>query len=167
MFRGGRRAAIGNTSSVELVQRSMFGCAKPAVAYTCLSFAFFLGCAGHPVKPPNGAVTPPASISRALVGHHDLLNLPGWESRLYRIEYGPGVAAPLHHHPVEGIGYVVSGRFESAFEGEPPVTIHAGESFTDRPLVAHVLFRNPDPEQPLTFLIAYVVRKGDPVVEMP
>jgi mannose-6-phosphate isomerase-like protein (cupin superfamily) len=93
--------------------------------------------------------------------------MPGWESRLYLVEYGPGVAAPVHHHPVEGVGYVVSGRFESAFEGEQPVMIGEGQSFTDRALVTHTLFRNPDASKSLKFVLAYVVRKGDPVVETP
>lgn len=74
--------------------------------------------------------------------------------------YGPGVVAPLHHHPVEGVGYVVSGRFESAFGGEQPVVVSEGQSFVDRAVVAHTLFRNPDPSKGLKFVIGYVVRKA-------
>jgi quercetin dioxygenase-like cupin family protein len=107
------------------------------------------------------------AISRTLLEHHDLPQMPGWESRLYLIEYGPGVAAPVHHHPVEGVGYVVSGRFESAFEGEQPIFVSEGHSFTDRPLTSHTLFRNADSSRGLKFVINYVVRKGDPVVETP
>ena len=131
----------------------------------------FLGvtCSARPTgQPPsvtNASPRPP--ITRSLLEHHDLAEMPGWETRLYRIEYGPGVAAPVHHHPVEGIGYVVSGSFESAFEGETPTVIHEGQSFTDRALVTHTLFRNADTSRPLTFVISYVVRKGDPVVETP
>jgi quercetin dioxygenase-like cupin family protein len=124
-----------------------------------------LGCGG--AKGIAQASPPAPAISRTLLEHHDLQDMPGWESRLYLIEYGPGVAAPVHHHPVVGMGYVVSGRFESAFEGEQPVTFGEGQSFTDRALVTHTLFRNPDPSKSLKFVLAYVVRKGEPVVETP
>lgn len=145
----------------------MLGASRVLVAGGGLSLVLVSGCAGHPIKLTNSAADSRPAISRSLLEHHDLPNLPGWESRLYRIDYGPGVAAPPHHHPVEGIGYVVSGSFESAFEGEAPVVAHAGESFRDRPLVKHVLFRNPDRDRSLTFVISYVVQKGDPIVETP
>jgi hypothetical protein len=65
------------------------------------------------------------------------------------------------------MGYVVRGSFESAFEGDAPTITHEGEAFTDRALVPHTLFRNADPREPLEFLITYVVRVGEPVVETP
>jgi len=106
-------------------------------------------------------------ITRTLLAQHALAEAPGWETRLYLIHYEPGVAAPLHHHPVEGMGYVVHGSFESAFDGEATTIVREGESFTDRALVPHTLFRNVDAREPLEFLITYVVRTGDPVIETP
>jgi quercetin dioxygenase-like cupin family protein len=135
------------------------------LAMSFLGVACAARSAPHPPNVTSASPDPP--ISRTLLEHHDLAEMPGWETRLYRIEYGPGVAAPKHHHPVEGMGYVVSGSFESAFEGETPTVVHEGQSFTDRPLATHTLFRNADPSKPLTFIISYVVRKGDPVVETP
>ena len=127
-----------------------------------------LGCAGlaRPAKvapPPLG----PPSVSRTLLLRQDLPNLPGWETRLYLIEYPPGVAAPMHRHPVEGLGYVVSGRFESAFEGERATVVSAGQSFRERARVLHVLFRNVDRHRPLKFVIAFVVARDAPVVVTP
>jgi quercetin dioxygenase-like cupin family protein len=113
------------------------------------------------------AATAPPPISRTLLQHRDLEESPGWEMRLYSIHYEPGVAAPVHHHPVEGMGYVVRGSFESAFQGEAPVLVREGQSFRDRASAPHVLFRNVDPSTPLDFVIAYVVRKDSPVVETP
>jgi len=92
--------------------------------------------------------------------------MPGWETRLYLIEYPPGVVAPRHAHPVVGIGYVLEGRFESAFEGETPTVVEAGRSFVDKAEVVHVLFRNPDPIHPLRFLIAYTIRKGEALMHV-
>lgn len=120
--------------------------------------------AGPPPAPEPAPATP---ITRTLVQHADVAELPGWETRLYLIEYGPGVAAPLHHHPVAGLGYVLAGSFESVFAGEAPVTVRAGEGFADRPLAPHTLFRNIDPARPLRFLMSYTARKGAPVVETP
>ena len=35
--------------------------------------------------------------------------LPGWETRLYLIEYPPGADGSRHRHPVVGLGYMLSG----------------------------------------------------------
>jgi quercetin dioxygenase-like cupin family protein len=126
-------------------------------------------CAKNSERP---TVTSPRSnktapITRTLLGQHDIVELPGWEQRLYLIEYAPGVAAPLHHHPVQGLGYVISGSFESAFAGEAPVVVHQGQSFIERAEVAHTLFRNVDSVRPLQFVIGWVVPKGAPVLVAP
>jgi len=86
------------------------------------------------------------------------------ELRLYLIEYAPGVAAPPHVHPVEGIGYVVEGAFESAFSDEAPSLKQQGESFVDRASVEHRIFRNASSSAPLRFVMAYAVRKDAPVL---
>lgn len=128
-----------------------------------------LGCTPRGGRPSNVAAFAPGSpaVSRTLLLRQDLPNLPGWETRLYLIEYPPGVAAPIHHHPVEGLGYVVSGSFESAFEGEPATVVSTGQSFRERAQVPHVLFRNTDEQRPLRFVIAFVVARGAPVVVTP
>jgi quercetin dioxygenase-like cupin family protein len=116
---------------------------------TALACLFSAAC--HPAPSPGLESSQPP-ISRTLLAHRDVPELPGWETRLYLIEYQGGVAAPVHHHPVEGIGYVVEGRFESAFDGEAPIVVRAGEGFRDRAIVPHVVFRNPDPG-PLRFVV--------------
>ena len=52
-------------------------------------------------------------IERELLAQQDVREMPGWETRLYLIEYPPGVAASRHAHPVVGIGYVLEGRLFS------------------------------------------------------
>lgn len=105
-------------------------------------------------------------ITRQLLSQQDVQGMPGWETRLYLIEYPPGMPAPRHTHPALGIGYVLEGRFESAFEGETPITVEAGHSFVDKADVVHVLFRNPDLVHPLRFLIACTIRKGEPLMRV-
>ncbi len=114
-----------------------------------------------------GAAGSASGISRTLLEQADLPDFPGWETRLFLIEYAPGVAAPKHHHPVGGVGYVFSGSFESAFEGEAPKLVREGQSFRDLAQTSHVLFRNVDDSKPLKFVIMYVVRKGEPVLVTP
>jgi quercetin dioxygenase-like cupin family protein len=110
------------------------------------------------------AKSPPATdaVQRSLLATHPLTELPGWESRIYLIDFPPGAESPLHEHPVAGIGYVLEGTFESAFGEGPATTKHAGESFVDLPLQPHH-FRNPDSQHHLRFVIAGTFRKGDPL----
>lgn len=51
---------------------------------------------------------------------------------------------------------------ESRYEDEPDVTrVTAGQSAVDKPNVTHSLYRNPDPNSPLKFLVAFTIKKGD------
>ena len=117
-----------------------------------------LGLASKPIAVPAGQ-----GIQRTLLEQRDLHDFPGWELRQYRVEYAPGIEAPSHSHPVLGTGYVIEGRFESAFGNGPTVIKNQGESFVDEQNQVH-RFRNPDPLRPLVFLVSYVVRKGEPTL---
>ena len=57
---------------------------------------------------------------------HDL-GLPGRELIQVRVDIAPGVLAPNHSHPGEEAVYVIEGLLEYQLEGEPPVTLKAGE----------------------------------------
>ena len=114
---------------------------------------------GTAVRVPAG---PPGGIRRTLVDRRPATGLPGWETRLYLIEYAPGAAAPLHMHPAVGVGFVLDGVFESAFGDEPIVQVRAGQGFVDQAGVTHRVFRNPSPDHALRFVVAYTLRDGDP-----
>jgi len=106
------------------------------------------------------------AISRKLIGHSDV---PGTdtEMRMYLITYPPGASAPPHHHPVVGLGYIVKGKAETQFQGHAPQIISENESFEDLAVVLHEVFKNLSADQPLVFVISYVVKKGAPVLETP
>jgi quercetin dioxygenase-like cupin family protein len=113
------------------------------------------------------AVTPaPNQIRRTLLSKQDVPGMPDWEIRLFLIEYPPGAVAPRHVHPALGVGYVLEGRCESAFEGDTPVVTEQGHSFVERNDAVHVLFRNPDTAHPLRFVIAFTIRKGEQPVRV-
>jgi quercetin dioxygenase-like cupin family protein len=103
-------------------------------------------------------------ITRTLLSQQDVPSMPGWETRLYLIEYPAGASAPPHTHPVPGVGYLLEGRAESAFEGDAPAVVEQGHGFSDKAEVVHTVFRNTDPAHPLRFLMAYTIRKGDPAM---
>jgi quercetin dioxygenase-like cupin family protein len=103
-------------------------------------------------------------IKRATLERRPLPDRAGWEVRMVLIEYGPGVTAPPHRHPVEGFGFVLSGTVESAFDDDPVRTYRAGESFVDDAARLHRVSRNADGHAPLRLLITYVIREDQPNV---
>jgi quercetin dioxygenase-like cupin family protein len=111
------------------------------------------------------ASEPSAGISRKLLDKRAVAGAPGLETQLWLIEYAPGASAPVHQHPVAGIGYVVEGAFESAFGDEPSVKVSAGQSFVDPANVEHRVFRNASRERQLKFLVAYTIPSGTPIVQ--
>ena len=115
------------------------------------------------IKPASG----PAAIHRTLLCASPVEGLPGWETRLYLIEYAPGADGSGHYHPAVGIGYMLSGTILSAFGNENAVTIHQGESFVDAAHETHTICRNASDTEPLRFVIAYTVKQGEPVTVLP
>lgn len=83
------------------------------------------------------------------------------------IEYSPGADGSGHHHPVVGLGYILSGTILSAFADEGVVSISEGQSFVDQAHAAHTVSRNASRTEPVRFLIAYTVKQGEPVTVLP
>lgn len=93
--------------------------------------------------------------------------LPEWETRLYLIEYSPGADGGGHHHPVVGLGYMLSGTILSAFADDNVIPIKEGESFVDPAHLIHTVSRNASDSEPVRFVVAYTVRKGERVTVLP
>jgi quercetin dioxygenase-like cupin family protein len=89
------------------------------------------------------------------------------EMVLREVTIPPGVSAPIHHHTVPGLVFIIEGVAESAYGSDPPRLYRTGETLQDRADVPHTLFRNADPNKPLRILTFYVAAKGQPYVEMP
>jgi Cupin domain len=70
-------------------------------------------------------------IARTDLQQRDL-SVEGRELVQARVDIGSGVTAPRHSHPGEEIVYVIEGTLEYEIEGEPPVTLKAGESVHPR-----------------------------------
>src|ERR1700748_2999510 len=65
-------------------------------------------------------------LKRTDLQRHDL-SIAGREAVQTRVDFPPGVSAPKHTHPGEEIVYVLEGLLEYQVEGQPPVTLKAGE----------------------------------------
>jgi len=107
------------------------------------------------------APRPPGS-TRTDLQRHDL-GIPGWEVLQARVDFAPGASFPAHRHPGEEIIYVLSGTLEYELEGQPPVTLEAGDVLFVPTGVFHSaknLGTTPGSE-----LATYVLEKGKPLTE--
>ena len=93
--------------------------------------------------------------------------IPGSNDRelvMFLLTLPPGGAAPIHKHPGIGVGYVLQGAYESQYEGEPLKRFAAGEAIYDIQNTPHLIARNGSSTEPLRFIMAFVVRKGEPTI---
>ena len=111
-----------------------------------------------PAPPPAR----PAGTDRTDLQRHDL-SAAGWESLQALVSFAPGSSFPRHKHPGEEIIYVTQGTIEYELAGKP-VVVRAGEVLFIPNGVVHAA-RNPGTE-PAAELATYVVRKGQPLVEL-
>ena len=65
-------------------------------------------------------------VSRKDLQRHDLA-ISGREVVQTEVTRAPGVFAPRHWHPGEEIVYMLEGELEYIIDGQPPVTLKAGE----------------------------------------
>lgn len=107
------------------------------------------------------APRPPGS-TRTDLQRHDL-DIPGKEVLQVRVDFVPGAQFPAHRHPGEEIIYVLEGTLEYELEGQPPVTLEAGDVLFVPTGVFHSA-RNVGDAQG-SELATYVLEKGKPLTE--
>jgi quercetin dioxygenase-like cupin family protein len=61
----------------------------------------------------------------------------GGNMMLVQFTFAAGVTAPMHSHPHEQIGYVVSGTLDLLMESHAPTRLTAGSSYYVAPNVRH------------------------------
>jgi quercetin dioxygenase-like cupin family protein len=74
----------------------------------------------------NVAQSQQAGVTRTDLLRQDV-SASGREVIQVRVDFAPQVAFPPHSHPGEEIAYVIEGLLEYRLEGQPPVTLKAGE----------------------------------------
>jgi quercetin dioxygenase-like cupin family protein len=100
-------------------------------------------------------------IKRTDALRHDL-GVPGREVIQVRVDFDPGVAFGKHSHPGAEVAYVLEGTLEYQLEGEPPVTLKAGEALFIPARTIHVA-KNVGTGNAAE-LATYIVEKGKPLV---
>ena len=111
----------------------------------------------------NTAQSQQPGVKRTDLLRHDLV-VPGREVVQVRVDFAPGVAFPAHSHPGEEIAYVIEGLLEYRLDGEPPVTLKAGEALFI-PAGAMHSARNVGNGNAAE-LATYIVDKGKPLVTL-
>ncbi|TWI43960.1 quercetin dioxygenase-like cupin family protein [Pseudoduganella flava] len=100
------------------------------------------------------------------VGRVDLLQkdsaIPGKELIQARVDFGHDALAPRHSHPGEEIAFVLKGTLQYQIDGQPPVTLHAGQSLFIPAGAVHSARNIGGGES--QELATYVVEKGKPLV---
>lgn len=115
----------------------------------------------------SAAALTPAGVMRTDLQRHDL-SIAGRETVQARIDIAPGAVAPWHRHPGEEVIYIIEGTLEYQLEGQPAVTVTAGQVLFVPAGVAHMA-RNRIASNGAE-LATYIVEKGKPLlvpVEVP
>lgn len=117
-----------------------------------------IAAAGLPETPAQQSGT-----RRTELQQHDLA-MPGREVIQVRVELDPGVTFGEHWHPGEEIVYVLEGSLQYQLEGQPPVTLQAGEVLFIPARTVHTA-KNVG-EGSGAELATYIVEKDQPLVVM-
>lgn len=104
---------------------------------------------------------PKLPTTRVDLQRHDLSS-PGREVLQARVDFNPGVFAPMHTHPGEEIIYVLKGELEYEVKGQRPVVLRPGDVLfvpAGAPHSARNVGRGEASE-----LATYVLEKGKPLL---
>jgi quercetin dioxygenase-like cupin family protein len=92
---------------------------------------------------------------------HSPSSIPGREIVQVRTEIPAGVESGWHIHPGEEVGYILAGTVRMMVEGQPALTLNAGDPFLIPPRTPHnALDVGPETGQMLS---TYIVEAGQPL----
>ena len=105
-------------------------------------------------------IAPPPKATTLMT--RDLEGIAGKEMLVLTVEYPPGGVSPPHRHDASVFVYVLEGAVTMQVSGSAPVTLHAGETFYEKPSDVHVTSANASSSAPAKFLVYMVKNKGAP-----
>ena len=94
----------------------------------------------------------------------DLADYPGKEGRIIEVSYPPGVVDPVHVHFAHAFVYVLEGQIVMQLNGQPVVTLRAGQTFYEGPTDVHLVGRNASNTEPARFVVVLLKPKGAPIL---
>jgi quercetin dioxygenase-like cupin family protein len=102
-----------------------------------------------------------AGIKRTILQKAELADVATKESVLGMAEIAPGAAAGRHTHFGYEMGYIVEGTAVLEVEGEAPVTLKAGDSYTIPAGKKHDAKNSSN--APVKVIAVYIVDRGKPL----
>jgi quercetin dioxygenase-like cupin family protein len=105
------------------------------------------------------------TITRKLIEEHEIAGTTR-VLQLILVEIPVGMQSAPHVHAAVALNYIISGVVESRFEGEAVKTYKAGDSYQDPANKKHLQFKNVSRTEPLKFVLAVEVEKGQPFMHV-
>ena len=92
----------------------------------------------------------------------DLTGIPNKEGTMLTVQYMPGGASLPHRHDAHVFVYVLEGSVKMQVDGQPAVTLTAGQTFYENPGDVHRVSANASTTQPAKILVFMVKDKDKP-----
>jgi quercetin dioxygenase-like cupin family protein len=93
----------------------------------------------------------------------DLPDIPGKEVVMLTVAYLPGGASLPHRHDAEVFVYVLEGSVVMQVDGQPAVTLGAGQTFHEGPADIHRQSANASATEPAKIVVFMIKDKNKPV----
>jgi quercetin dioxygenase-like cupin family protein len=93
-----------------------------------------------------------------------LPDIPGREALMITVSYEPGGSDDIHRHDAHVFVYVLEGSIVMQLQGQPSVTLKAGQTFYEAPDDVHVVGRNASSTEPAKFLVLLIKKTNTPPV---
>jgi quercetin dioxygenase-like cupin family protein len=121
-----------------------------------------LACVGVGIGVDHVALAQQPGIKRTILLRADDPGSANYEAVMAIAEIAPGAMSGRHRHPGIEVAYILEGSVIIEREGQPPVTVNAGETIKNDAAVHNA--RNPG-TKPVKILAVYLVEKGKPMAE--
>jgi quercetin dioxygenase-like cupin family protein len=116
---------------------------------------------GSPMTNPEQPVDALAAKLKRTELQHSASSIPGREIVMVHTEIPVGVESGWHIHPGEEVGYILAGTVQMMIQGQPTLTLHAGDPFLMPPGTPHnALDLGPETGHMLS---TYIVEAGKPL----
>ena len=103
-----------------------------------------------------------APVTRTMLQQKDLEGVAGREVVMYRAEAVPGFVGGRHYHSGPEFVYILDGALIVESDGQPPVTLKAGES-AHLPAKDRHGVKNGSSTAPVKLIVFIVGEKGQPL----
>jgi len=117
--------------------------------------------AGGVASAAHAADVPAPAIVAPLLTK-DLTGIPNKEGTMLTVQYVPGGASLPHRHDAHVFVYVLEGSVKMQVDGQPVLTLTAGQTFYENPGDVHRVSANASTTQPAKILVFMVKDKDKP-----